>query len=77
MGVKIEIVGDEGTTLVNNQSDKKVIIDAKAPVGVTGVPRQSVTVEILKGKPGDQRVYVGPTPPESPQEGWVWIDTSE
>ncbi len=77
MGVKVEILGDNGTTLTNSQSDKKVIVSTQAPVGVTGQPAQRVTIEVLKGVPGDQRVFAGPTPPENPQEGWIWVDTSE
>jgi hypothetical protein len=28
-----------------------------------------------QGAPGLQNVFVGPTPPDNPQDGWVWINT--
>jgi len=51
------------------------IIDSPAVV-VNRDTTTSTVIEVLKGAPGDDKVYVGPTPPSNPQEGWIWIDTS-
>lgn len=76
MAVKIEIVGDSDTALVDNRTEPRLIVVSQGPVAVTGNQSESVAISVLKGLPGDQRVYTGTTPPNNPQEGWVWIDTS-
>lgn len=62
----IEIIEEGGTTaLVTTEVG-----------GVSEIPLEVAVVEVLAGAPGVQNLYVGPTPPDSPQEDWIWVDTS-
>lgn len=76
MAVKIEVVGDAPATLTSTTNETKTVVVTQAPTVVTGTPNTAVAIEVLKGKQGDDRVFVGDTPPDNPQEGWIWIDTS-
>lgn len=78
MGVIIEVHDEVGTTLATSTTNQHAeIVVNNAPLDLSAPAAQSVVVEVLQGKPGVQNLYVGPTPPSNPEEGWVWIDTSE
>lgn len=59
-----------------------VNIVATPQVDIISVPEalspEMIEIDVpgLQGPPGLQNVFVGPTPPPNPQDGWVWIDTS-
>lgn len=77
MAVKIEITGDNTATVTsadpNEVSEVVVTSSVLEVVNTTGPAR---VIEVTKGLPGDQRVFAGDVPPDNPQEGWIWIDTS-
>jgi hypothetical protein len=77
VAIEIEIIGSDGPTLMTQENNQQLIVASQSPVLVTGTQQEAAVVEVLKGLPGDQNVYVGPTPPDNPQEGWIWIQTSE
>lgn len=78
MGVIIEIQDEAGTVLSSTDDPTSEVIDIRSSTVTVDDPApQSVVVEVMQGLPGVQNLYVGPTPPENPEEGWVWIDTSE
>jgi hypothetical protein len=77
VAIEIDIIGSTGPTLHTTENNQQLIVASQSPVLVTGTTPPAVVVEVLKGVPGDQNVYAGPTPPDNPQEGWIWIDTSE
>jgi hypothetical protein len=76
VGIKIEIAGDEPATLTTLDTEAKEIVVTDRPSIITSNSTDSLVIEVLKGAPGDDRVSVGDTPPDNPQEGWIWIDTS-
>lgn len=76
MAIKIDILEDDNITsllvgtsippvVTENPSEEIVIVDSQT---------DSVAIDVLKGLPGEQILYVGYTPPENPQEGWVWVN---
>lgn len=61
----VEIIEDSA---IVSGTEGSIVVEVSA-VGNT-------VVETFGGPPGVQNVYVGDTPPEDPEEGWIWIDTS-
>lgn len=47
-----------------------VVHDATSSVYVA-----TATIPGPQGPPGVQNVYTGPTPPDNPEIGWIWIET--
>lgn len=76
MGIKIDIVGDNATSVVDQTVGSVKVITKNIPVVATSNSVEVVTIDVLKGAKGDDKVYAGPTPPENPQEGWIWIKTN-
>lgn len=76
MAVRIDIIGDNPASMTTTTPDRVVINATTKPAVATSSSVQTTVIEVLKGVPGDDRVYVGPTPPPSPFEGQIWIDTS-
>lgn len=76
MAIILDIKDDSGSVVTTSQEDRKVIVVNNTPVVLKDTTPESVVVEVLKGQPGDTKVYVGDQPPENPQEGYVWIQTS-
>jgi hypothetical protein len=73
----IDIVGSDEVTSValGTTTPVEVINVVSEVVEVNNTDNQTnVAVEVLKGLPGVQNLYVGYSPPDNPQEGWVWID---
>lgn len=75
MGVRIEVVGDTATATTLSTEAKELVMTT-GPMTLTANPSKAVVIEVMKGLPGDDRVYVGDTPPDNPQDGTIWIDTS-
>ena len=83
MAIVIDIIDDGG-----NVSSNILPIDGSVSLAVdvvpsvvtdVVVPQDPVVVEVLAGLPGApgvQNVFVGPTPPDNPQEDWIWVDTN-
>lgn len=71
--------------VLDNDVVTSIVVGDSVPVDITNTVNEvievtdnsdipSVVVEVPQGLPGVQNLYVGYTPPSSPQEGWVWID---
>lgn len=79
MAVKLDIVENERVTTVTTTNTISTVVEARGATSgldVVSTTPQPVVVEVMKGLPGTQNVYIGDTPPENPEEGWIWIDTS-
>lgn len=78
MAVRLEIHEDERTTVATYAPTTSAVINVEqqGAVPVNNNAGGSVVIEVLKGAPGAQNLYIGETPPENPHEGWVWIDLS-
>lgn len=80
----LEINGDMHLETTINSSLEPEVVEIVRPSEITTltVPEANVPevlqidVPGLQGPPGVQNVYVGPTPPPSPEVGWIWVDTS-
>lgn len=72
----IDVVGDTPMTLTTLEDDAVEIVATQTPTTVTDTTPEQVVIEVMQGLPGDDRVYAGATPPDNPQEGWIWINTS-
>lgn len=62
-------------------SNLEVVVPSPDAVDVTVQPGVSFNVAEVyvpgpQGAPGVQNVFVGTTPPENPQENWIWMDVS-
>lgn len=77
MGIVLN-VNDNGTQSVlevaNENASVVEITNTTTQLNITN-PTSAVVIEVLKGQPGVQNLYVGPTPPNNPEEGWIWIQT--
>lgn len=78
MGIIIEISdSDDDPVVVDvSQQGPVTVVDNSAQVEVTNNTDEVPVIEVTRGLPGVQNVYVGDTPPNNPQEGWIWIDLS-
>ena len=66
---------------VTGEFQDNVAVEADTPavtkVDVVVKENKTHVVEVLKGRPGVQNLYVSYEPPANPEEGWVWIDLNE
>lgn len=77
MGIILDIIIDDDVRKVElDPVIKTLSVNTIASREVKSTTPDSKVVEVLKGAPGVQNVFVGTTPPDNPQEGWIWIDTS-
>jgi len=75
VAIEIEIVGDSPTLVSGDTADQRVLTISTDPVVINGSDNSSVVVEVLKGLPGDDKIFVGDTPPDNPTVGQIWINT--
>ena len=76
MAVIVDVIDNDVTTsiVVGDSVPVDVTNTINETIDVTNNTDPSVVVEVPQGLSGVQNLYVGYTPPSSPQEGWVWID---
>lgn len=81
MGVSITIIDGQTSTDINVLEATSVLTGlSNGEAAVIEVTNSASTlIEVLagvQGAPGVQNVFSGPTPPDNPQEGWIWIQTN-
>jgi len=80
MGIVIDIVEDDDVRSVSIESSSAVVINnsTTAAQEVVNTTTDATVVEVLRGLPGLQNVFVTEdgNPPAGPFENMVWIDVS-